>query len=220
MRLFELIKIAYFLFRYSSDSQNYRWIEKTRNLNLIQSQLKAVTSSLMKDREGARLFERKPLFCSSSLTIASLESAQDGSLAKEYARFLKLHGLKPVFYNRKVLEVQGDESYFVHRILQTHDLWHVVLGYNTSELHEIELQTFLFRQTGWPTAPYIIGGYIIREAAKNCTNLPNVFEAVTRGWARAADHASMFLLDWDLLWDRQVEEIRELTLKKAEPKFA
>src|SRR6185503_4603237 len=131
--------------------------------------------------DNSRLIEKRKLFDLSALTLESLKKLAPGSLGFEYARFLEQHGLKLVFF--KDVATDTPEGYFHRRVLETHDIWHVILGWPPDSLGELKLQGFMYAQMRWPTAPFYTGLALIGNMFKNPALVPEIYGAVAEGWA-------------------------------------
>jgi len=59
-------------------------------------------------------------------------------------------GFDPDYYRK--IDVQNDIDYVMMRIRQTHDIWHVVTGFDTHPLGEIAIKAVELSQTHRPMA--------------------------------------------------------------------
>jgi hypothetical protein len=84
-------------------------------------------------------------------TLAELASAPAGSLASEFRALIVDNGFDLEVLDRDALSLRDLPSplnYLNARILQVHDLWHLVGGYQTTGLHEIAISAFQLAQFG------------------------------------------------------------------------
>ncbi len=81
------------------------------------------------------------------VTPERLERLPDGSLGREYARFIQSNGITPL----KTLLAMGEPTttvqYLFRRAYKLHDLMHVVLGADASVLGEVRIVSFTLGQT-------------------------------------------------------------------------
>jgi len=104
------------------------------------------------DPEGKALLAEQPRIDRAHVDLDALERLPDGTLGREYARFLRDNGITP-----DVFEIPPDvgdprAAYVMLRMRQSHDLWHVLTGYRPDVRGEILLQAFSYAQTGAPSA--------------------------------------------------------------------
>ena len=156
------------------------------------------------DPETRRLLEERPRIDSAHVDFAALERLPDGTLGREYVRFLKDNAITPdVFQMPKI----GDErmAYVMMRIRQTHDLWHVLTGYAPDVAGEVLLQAFTFAQLRAPSAFAIAAMGTLRFGWRT----PGFFKrlrAAVRG-GKATKKLAAFR--WEEHWADPVNKLRE-----------
>lgn len=172
---------------------------------------------------GERLFSR---FCITELgrrvlyeqrdilTLLSnreaLDALPEGSLGRTYAAFM----------SREQISAEGlvsaseqggddraedpDRRRFGDRLRDTHDLWHVVTGYNRDLIGEASLLAFTAAQTRNPGIAAVVVMAYIRFGGENEHARPMIRTAFARGrragWLVAAD--------WEALLERPLAEVR------------
>lgn len=82
------------------------------------------------------------------LRIDELKRCSEGSFGAHLFQYFKSNDLALNFYPR--IEASSLEDYLVMRLRQTHDLWHVLLDFNTSVTGEAGLQAFTLMQIKSP----------------------------------------------------------------------
>jgi len=75
------------------------------------------------------------------------------TLGYKYFYHLDSMGFDPDYYRK--IDVQNDTDYVMMRIRQTHDIWHVVTGFDTHPLGEIAIKAVELSQTHRPMAAAI-----------------------------------------------------------------
>ena len=79
-------------------------------------------------------------------------------------------------------EIRDERTRYIgQRLRQTHDLWHVLTGYETDVIGEIELQAFSFGQLRTPFAFFVALGGVARAGSARLTLLRRVVRAYWRG---------------------------------------
>jgi ubiquinone biosynthesis protein COQ4 len=127
-------------------------------LNLNARQMPRVRAMFARSEEGARVLHERPAIDCKHVDLARLAQLPEGTLGRSYSRFLTSRGLTPeVFVAPRELRDE-DSRYIAQRLRQTHDLWHVLTGYDTDVLGEIELQAFTFAQLKMPFA-FVIASF-------------------------------------------------------------
>ena len=141
------------------------------------------------------------------ISLEDLVKFSPGSLGKVYADHMLRFNLDPEFYPRP--ETITDETYILLRLRQTHDLWHVVTGFDTSPLGEISLQSFMLAQMGSPVSIMIVGSAILRSVIKNQERLSPLMDGITNGWRMGKQANPLFPYDWESAWTKDLESVRK-----------
>jgi ubiquinone biosynthesis protein COQ4 len=170
--------------------------------------IKTVARSLslvMHDPEGRRLLADQPRIDRVHVDFAALERLPDGTLGREYARFLSDNGISPEPF--EALPDVGDEraAYLMLRMRQTHDLWHVLTGYRPDVRGELLLQAFTYAQIRAPSALLIATLGSLRYGLRLPGHARDLLTAYRRG--KAARFLPTFR--WEERWATPVAELRE-----------
>jgi ubiquinone biosynthesis protein COQ4 len=163
-----------------------------------------LASKLGDDAEGTRLLSERPRIDRKHVDFDALRALPDGSLGREYTRFLDQNGITPDAFEE--LPGVGDEriAWIMLRMRQTHDLWHVLTGYAPDVLGEVRLQAFTFAQTGAPSAIALTLFGALRWTFRAEGNYREIVRAYRRG------KATRFLptFRWEDEWATPLEELR------------
>jgi len=156
--------------------------------------------------EGAALFAARPRIDRTHVDFDALRRLPDGTLGREYTRFLDENGITPDVFEE--LPSVGDErvAFMMLRMRQSHDLWHVLTGYSPDVPGEIRLQAFTFAQTGAPSALFLTVFGTLRWTFAKKGHVGEVVRAFRRG--RAAKFLPTFR--WEDHWSTPVTELRAL----------
>jgi len=148
-------------------------------------------------------------------SLQTLSQLPKGTLGQVYAQHMLSNNLDPEFYRRP--KVITDESYFFLRMRQTHDLWHVVTGFDTSILGEISLQGFMLAQVASPLSIILVSFALFSKAFDKQEQLFHLFDAVIKGWQMGRAASSLFPYDWEKAWPKDLDTVRrELNLSTAD----
>jgi ubiquinone biosynthesis protein COQ4 len=132
--------------------------------------------------EGRDVLARQPALDHEHVDLDALLALPSHTLGHAYATFLRSRGLSlEVFVPPR--EIRDEQKRYVgQRLRQTHDLWHVVTGYNTDVSGEIELQAFSFGQLRTPFAFFVALGGVLKPQASRSDTLRRVLRAYFRGF--------------------------------------
>jgi ubiquinone biosynthesis protein COQ4 len=163
-------------------------------------------ADLSQEEEGQALFRDRPRIDGTTVDLDAFEKLPDGTLGREYARFMRKHGITPDAFCE--MPDFGDETagYLVMRMRQTHDLWHVLAGYAPDVEGEVLLQAFTFGQTNAPSAALISTLGTIRHFVRTPGHMAKLQRAYERG--KATKRLAAFR--WENYWARPLEEVRAL----------
>ena len=97
-------------------------------------------------------------------TLAVEFVQQHPALGHASASYLHESGIEVDFY--RVLAVEDDASYFLLRMRQTHDIWHLVAGFHTDVPGELGLKAFELAQTRRPLSAVLLSGGVLSAVFK------------------------------------------------------
>ncbi len=154
--------------------------------------------------EGQALLTEQPRIDRASVDWDALERLPDGTLGREYLRFLRSNDITPEAFEK--LPDVGDPraAYVMLRMRQTHDLWHVLTGYAPDVRGEILLQAFTYAQTGAPGSAMIALFGSLRWALR----YPGQISALREAYRRGKATAFLPTFRWEAHWATPVRELR------------
>jgi ubiquinone biosynthesis protein COQ4 len=152
-----------------------------------------------------------------------LRDLPGGTLGHEYARFLDREGISAEGLVDASEEHMDDQVFLderarclSNRLRDTHDLWHVVTGYQRDLFGEHALLAFSYAQTRNPGIGFIVVMAAIRrwrEGEKDV--IPLAWEGYRRGCAAA----SFVAADWEGMLEMPLEEVRRRLNVEAPPTY-
>ncbi len=101
---------------------------------------------------------------------------------------------------------ESDAEYVELRLSQTHDLWHIVTGFDTSVVGEIGLQAFHLPQFPYPLATLLIANSLISITLKEPEMLPHLLEAIAQGFQMGKAAKSLFAQKWEEDWEKPLTQ--------------
>lgn len=138
--------------------------------------------------------------------LDALRELPDGTLGREYVRHIEDYGFNPGYY--QTLPVVDDVTYALARVRETHDIWHVVLGFHPTPIGEIGLKAFELTQLSRPMAGVIVAGGILRHLVADADLFPDVLAAIAGGYEQGRQAGPLLAERWEQRWDEPVAEIR------------
>jgi ubiquinone biosynthesis protein Coq4 len=100
-------------------------------------------------------------------------------------------------------------DYLNTRMLQAHDLWHLVGGYETTSLHEIAISAFQMSQFGHSYSAQFLAVTASIGAHMPAEGYPVLMDTFTSAWVHGRQTPPMITIDWENVWTNTLEEVRE-----------
>ncbi|WNZ23104.1 ubiquinone biosynthesis protein [Leptolyngbya sp. NK1-12] len=150
-----------------------------------------------------------------SAPIPPLELLLDlprNSLGYTYATSLQAAGLQPLDVDPSLFSwerVDSDVSYVEYRYQITHDLWHVVTGFDTSPLGELGLQAFYLAQFRLPSALVALVGGLVGFMVSSPEALPILIATIEQGWQMGKNAKQLIAQKWEEEWEKPVSQWQE-----------
>jgi len=139
--------------------------------------------------------------------LARLAALPAGSLGQVYAASLARLGYDPNLHAG--MEPLNDAHYVELRLSQTHDLWHVITGFDTSVIGEIGLQAFHLTQFPYPLASTLTGHALLTTTVLEPDQLPPLVEAIRVGLQMGLVARPLFAQRWEEGWAKPLQQWRE-----------
>ncbi|MFZ5441132.1 MAG: Coq4 family protein [Myxococcota bacterium] len=162
---------------------------------------------LAKTDDGRALLAERPALQGSALDLPALARLPEGTLGAEFARFLSSRGLKPF---DSPFEVRNDAEFLAKRFRDTHDLVHVLTGYGTDELGEMEVQAFYLGNMGTRTAALLLVYSLVHVLPNLELSTPQYLRRLRDAWRRGRRTRPVIRPRYESYWDRPVDEVRAL----------
>lgn len=154
--------------------------------------------------EIAQLFEER--YIGPTPDLQELLKLPEDSLGFTYASNLRAVNYQQDFFPE--VEVKDDQSYYVQRMRQTHDIWHTVSGYGLTDFGGIGLAGFQFANNRDPLAVILIAGAILNLIKTNSDYLNPIILVIQQGY-HAGYKAKPFLgQKWEEAWEKPLADWR------------
>lgn len=144
-------------------------------------------------------------------TLQALALAPEGSLGAEFHALIVDNGFDLEVLDRDALglaQLPPPLGYLNTRILQCHDLWHILGGYRTTALHEVAISGFQAGQFGHHYSSMFLGAVLTKIVLGNSVGLPLLLDTILSAWIHGRESPPLLPLDWPTLWSLPTDEIR------------
>jgi ubiquinone biosynthesis protein Coq4 len=154
--------------------------------------------------EGAEALRARPRL--GKVDLEALAALPEGSLGRAFAEFLRARNLDPA--DIPTLPGEDEVGYVRAHLYETHDLWHVLTGFETDVAGELGLQAFYAAQLPGrlPIALLAMGmlnTFIYADGDRD----PRL-TAIGRGYALGKRAKPLFGVDWAARWAAPLSEVR------------
>lgn len=145
------------------------------------------------------------------LTLDVLGAQPEGSLGHAFYRLIVDNDFNLEVLDREAIglaQMHPALAYLNTRILQMHDVWHLMGGYRTTALQEVGISAFQLAQFGHSYS----GMLIATAAATSAFNSPEAFglimQVIAEGWLHGRTTPSFMAIEWETEWHLPIAEIR------------
>jgi ubiquinone biosynthesis protein Coq4 len=94
------------------------------------------------------------------------------------------------------------------RILQMHDVWHLVGGFRTTALHEIAISAFQLAQFGHGYSAMFLATVAATTSFGETGGAPVLLQTMAEGWRHGRTSPNFMAIDWEREWQFSVADIR------------
>lgn len=145
------------------------------------------------------------------LDLQALSESPAGSLGHELYRLLSANGFDPEVLDRNAIMLSALPpalQYLNTRILQMHDVWHLVAGYTTDSIHEVAISSFQLAQFGHNYSAMFLAtaGQIAHR--NNPAGFRAFFQVIAEAWQHGRTTPSMMAIEWEQQFNQPIDEIR------------
>lgn len=147
-------------------------------------------------------------------TLEALARCPAGSLGAEFHDLIVDNGFDLEVLDREALglaDMPAPLDYLNARILQCHDLWHLLAGYRTTALHEVAISGFQMAQFGHHYSSMFLGMVTSKIALGQAEALPLFLDTILSAWTHGRQSPPLIGLNWERLWDQPADAIRAAT---------
>ena len=153
----------------------------------------------------AEIFQER--YLAPPVNLEELLQLPQESLGYTYASYIRDSGFDPNFY--RSVKVEDDISYFLLRMRQTHDIWHIVAGFSTDVFGELGLKAFELAQTHRTMSAVLIAGGLLSTLFKHPDQLDKLLEQIAIGYRLGAKAKPFFAHKWEENWGKPLLDWRQ-----------
>jgi len=144
-------------------------------------------------------------------TLEDLARCPDDSLGGSLHAFVVENGFDLEVLDRDGLgltDLPYPLAYVNVRILQCHDIWHLVADHKTSGLHEVSVSGFQMAQFGHQYSSMFLGMVLAKVAFTQPDALAFTLDTILTGYRHGRETPPLLGIEWERVWDRPIPEIR------------
>jgi ubiquinone biosynthesis protein COQ4 len=147
-------------------------------------------------------------YISKPYNLEALSQLPSGTLGKEYASHMIGNNFSSDIYPR--YDTSRASFWLFERANKTHDIWHVVTGFDTSSEGEIALNNFYLAQRSAPDYALInISGILSSLKSGNPLDIDKMTQAISDGYQLGKKAKSLIGVKWEDMWDKQLSKIKQ-----------
>ena len=99
-------------------------------------------------------------------------------------------------------------QYLNTRILQMHDVWHLVAGYETTSSNEIAISAFQLAQFGHNYSSMFLAAVMVISTTKEPRGFTILLQIISEAWQHGRETPVMMDIEWEKEWNNSLESIR------------
>lgn len=141
----------------------------------------------------------------------ALARCPEKSLGLRLHTMIVENGYDPEVLDResiKLSEKPHSLHYLNARILQMHDVWHLVAGYTTHSSNEIAISAFQLAQFGHNYSAMFLAAGVAMSTTKEPRGFTILMQIITEAWQHGRETPVMMDIEWEQEWDNSLEVIR------------
>lgn len=141
----------------------------------------------------------------------ALAQCPDKSLGKSLHNMIVENGYDPEVLDREEIKLAAmphSLHYLNARILQMHDVWHLVAGYETTSSNEIAISSFQLAQFGHNYSAMFLAVGMAMSVEKEPRGFAIILQIIAEAWQHGRNTPAMMDIVWEDEWNRSLEDIR------------
>lgn len=140
-------------------------------------------------------------------SLQELADCPNETLGREFYKFMKANRL--AYPAPPSVDFKSDFHYIIYRLLNTHDLYHVLLGMPVDSYGEMVVASFTSAQVPEYVPPAVhIASSALHVALKNHGLMEQLNLGTTLGYLLGKSTEPLFPVNWDKWWGVGIDEVR------------
>jgi ubiquinone biosynthesis protein Coq4 len=197
------VKALYGLVRLVQDPTRLDDVFEMADALATPETVEPIVAALSRDPDVARALDQKHRI---RADIAALARLPEGSLGRTFADHMIREKLDPAAI--PTLPSESTYEYVRAHLYETHDIWHVVLGFGTDFVSELGLQAFYIAQISGPLPAMLLAAGLLRSAVLDRSITAQLMEEMSRGYRMGKAARPLFGVRWDELWEVPIADVR------------
>jgi ubiquinone biosynthesis protein Coq4 len=143
--------------------------------------------------------------------IEALSNCPAGSLGQSLHQMIVENGYDPEVLDREAIALSQlpHALYYLNaRILQMHDVWHLVAGYKTTSSNEIAISAFQLAQFGHNYSSMFLAAVMAISTFKEPRGFTILMQIITEAWQHGRETPAMMDVEWEKEWNNSLGAIR------------
>jgi ubiquinone biosynthesis protein Coq4 len=153
---------------------------------------------------AARALDERPRLA--PLQLDELSRYPEGTLGHAFAAHMRAAKLDPAAI--PTLPADNENAYVSAHLYETHDIWHVITGFDVDIAGELGLQAFYLAQFPAFLAAAILSAGLLNTMLKSMDDRTRRMDAIARGWTMGRTAAPLFGVRWQDRWGQNLDELR------------
>lgn len=149
------------------------------------------------------LFTERRTVPAAELTLETLATYPEGTLAKVFAGYFQKNNIFPFTYE---YPVQSDADVLYKRYRETHDIHHMLTGYGIDDFGEIEIQAFYIANLGLRHARLIVF-FGVPYLFLQQRSFSKVINRLVAAYKRGKKAKNMLTLPYEAMWNVPMAEL-------------
>ena len=142
------------------------------------------------------------------IDLNTLLALPSDSFGHQWATFMQANHLNPHFFQN--LQEHDDRSYLINRLHDTHDMWHIILDFDTSEAGEAGMNAFTYAQSGSPTTCMLMAAKLVRAVGGSDETRIKMMNNICRGYQLGMTAQPFLAIAWEENWSTKLSDLRKL----------
>lgn len=145
------------------------------------------------------------------LELEPLGQCPESSLGRCLYRMLVDNGYDAEVLDRESIgltQLPPATRYLNTRILQMHDVWHLVAGYETTSMHEIAISAFQLAQFGHNYSSMFLATVALMSQSNSSEAFNLMMLIFSEGWQHGRSTPPLMAIEFEALWDLPLDTLR------------